>query len=48
MISPNGPQLLVLWDIDHTAAGRPSLFFRARLEDGVMTVPPPGSPEIRR
>ncbi len=39
---------LVLWDIDHGAAGRPSMFFDARLEDGVMRVPQPGSPEIRR
>jgi CRISPR-associated protein Cas5d len=38
----------MLWDIDHAAPGRPSLFFRARLEDGVMAVPPPDSPEIRR
>jgi CRISPR-associated protein Cas5d len=38
----------MLWDIDHAAPGRPSLFFRARLEDGVMAVPPPGAPEIRR
>jgi CRISPR-associated protein Cas5d len=38
----------MLWDIDHAAPGRPSLFFRARLEEGVMAVPPPGSPEIRR
>lgn len=39
---------LMLWDIDHGAAGRPSMFFNARLEDGVMRVPPPDSPEIRR
>ena len=39
---------LMLWDIDHAAKGRPSMFFRARLEDGVMTVPQPGSPEILR
>lgn len=39
---------LMLWDIDHAAAGRPSLFFRARLENGVMAVPPPGSPEVLR
>lgn len=39
---------LMLWDIDHAAPGRPSLFFRARLENGVVTVPPPGSPEILR
>lgn len=38
----------MLWDIDHDAAGRPSLFFRARLGDGVMHVPPPGSQEILR
>ena len=39
---------LMLWDIDHAAPGRPSLFFRARLVDGVMRVPPPGSPEVLR
>lgn len=38
----------MLWDIDHAAERRPSLFFRARLENGVMKVPPPGSPEIHR
>jgi CRISPR-associated protein Cas5d len=37
----------MLWDIDH-AGDRSSLFFRARLDRGVVTVPPPGSPEIRR
>jgi CRISPR-associated protein Cas5d len=37
----------MLFDINH-AGDRASLFFRARLEDGVMGVPPPGSPEIRR
>lgn len=39
---------LMLWDIDHAAPGRPSLFFRARLEQGVIAVPPPGSAEILR
>ncbi|WP_446686877.1 type I-C CRISPR-associated protein Cas5c [Pseudochelatococcus lubricantis] len=39
---------LMLWDIDHKAKDRPSLFFRARLEDGVVRVPAPGSPEILR
>lgn len=34
---------LMLWDIDHAAPGRPSLFFRASLRDGVMEVPTPGS-----
>ena len=38
----------MLWDIDHQAKGKPSLLFRARLENGVVTVPAPGSPDIRR
>lgn len=38
----------MLWDIDHAAPGKPSMFFRARLSDGVMEVPRPGSPEIIR
>lgn len=38
----------MLWDIDHGAPGRPSLLFRATLRDGVMDVPPPGSPEVKR
>ena len=38
----------MLWDIDHAAPGRPSLLFRASLRDGVMEVPQPGSPEIKR
>ena len=37
----------MLYDIDH-AGDRTSLFFRARLENGVLRVPPPGSAEIRR
>jgi CRISPR-associated protein Cas5d len=37
----------ILWDIDH-AKDRASMFFRARLENGVMKVPAPDSPEIRR
>jgi len=37
----------MLWDIDH-ANDRTSMFFRARLEDGVMRVPAPDSLEIRR
>lgn len=39
---------LMLWDVDHGAPGKPSLFFRARLEDGVMRVPQPGAPEVLR
>jgi CRISPR-associated protein Cas5d len=38
----------MLWDIDHAAEGRPSMFFPARLENGVMDIPQPGSPEIRK
>jgi CRISPR-associated protein Cas5d len=37
----------MLWDFDH-AGDRSSLFFRARLDKGVMKIPPPGSAEIRR
>jgi CRISPR-associated protein Cas5d len=37
----------ILWDIDH-AGDRSSLFFRARLDNGVVKVPQPGSLEIRR
>lgn len=38
----------MLWDIDHQAPGRPSLFFRASLDKGVVRVPSPGSSEILR
>jgi CRISPR-associated protein Cas5d len=38
----------MLWDIDHATLGRPSLFFRAILRDGVVEVPPPGSSEVKR
>lgn len=37
----------MLWDIDHAAPGRPSLFFRAGLREGVMEVPAPGSAEVK-
>lgn len=37
---------LMLWDIDHAAPGRPSLFFRAILRDGVIDVPAPGSAQV--
>ncbi|HVZ30168.1 MAG TPA: type I-C CRISPR-associated protein Cas5c [Asticcacaulis sp.] len=36
----------MLWDINH-AGDRSSMFFRARLDKGVMKVPQPGSAEIR-
>lgn len=39
---------VMLWDIDHQAKDRPPLFFRARLENGVMKVPSPNSREILR
>jgi CRISPR-associated protein Cas5d len=38
----------MLWDIDHAAKGRPSLLFRAQLKNGIVAVPAPNSPEIRR
>lgn len=38
----------MLFDIDHQAAGRPSLFFRAQMQDGVIRVPHPASPQVRR
>lgn len=38
----------MLWDIDHAAPGKPSMFFRARLENGVLSVPAPGSPQVLR
>jgi CRISPR-associated protein Cas5d len=37
----------MLYDIDH-AGDRSSLFFRAKLDAGVLKVPAPGSAEIRR
>ncbi|SNX75078.1 CRISPR-associated Cas5d family protein [Cereibacter ovatus] len=39
---------LMLWDIDHAAPGRPSMFFRARMVDGVIDIPAPGTPEVLR
>jgi len=38
----------MLFDIDHTAIGRPALFFRAKMNKGVVQVPHPSSPEVRR
>lgn len=38
----------MLWDIDFAAPGKPSLFYRAKMENGVIRVPPPGSPEVLR
>lgn len=38
----------MLWDIDHEAPDRPSMFFRAILDEGVVRVPQPGSAEIRK
>jgi len=37
----------MLWDIDH-AGDRSSMFFRARLGNGVVAVPAPNSPEVLR
>jgi CRISPR-associated protein Cas5d len=39
---------IMLWDIDHATPGRPSMFFRAALTDGVLNVPQPGSKEVLR
>lgn len=39
---------LMLWDIDHAAAGRPSMFFRARIQGGIIDIPTPDSPEVLR
>ena len=47
-IAVDRPLGLMLWDIDHQAPGRPSMFFDAKLVNGVLRVPPPNSPEIRR
>lgn len=38
----------MLFDIDHQAKGRPSLFFRAAMDKGVVRVPHPSSAEVRR
>jgi CRISPR-associated protein Cas5d len=37
----------MLYDIDH-AGDRSSLFFRAQLKNGILKIPAPDSPEIRR
>jgi CRISPR-associated protein Cas5d len=38
----------MLWDIDHARPGKPSIFFRATLDRGVLCVPQPGAPELRQ
>lgn len=38
----------MLWDIDHAAPAKPSMFFRASLDNGVVRIPSPGSAAIRR
>lgn len=38
----------MLWDIDHASPGKPSIFFRATLDRGVLRVPQPNSPELRQ
>ncbi|MEO3388753.1 type I-C CRISPR-associated protein Cas5c [Mesorhizobium sp. CAU 1741] len=38
----------MLFDIDHRAEGRPSMFFRAAMANGVVRVPHPSSAEVRR
>lgn len=36
----------MLWDVDHQSEGKISLFFNAVLNKGILSVPPPYSPEI--
>ncbi|MDD4996982.1 MAG: type I-C CRISPR-associated protein Cas5c [Syntrophales bacterium] len=39
----------MLYDLDHSApANIKPMFFRAKIEDGVITVPPPDSKEVRK
>ncbi len=38
----------MLWDIDHAAPDRPSLFFRAKMENGIIRIPAPTSEEVYR
>lgn len=38
----------MLWDIEHQKSGKPSVFFKASLQDGVMHVPQPGAQELVR
>lgn len=47
-IAENRDLGFMLWDIDHRSEGRPSLFFRAMMQDGIIKVPAPDSAEIRR
>ncbi|WP_136651093.1 type I-C CRISPR-associated protein Cas5c [Paracoccus aeridis] len=47
-IAEDGDLGLMLWDIDHAAAGRPSMFFRARMQGGIIDIPAPDSAEVLR
>lgn len=38
----------ILFDIDHGKAGNLPMFFRAVMEQGVIKIPSPNSPEVRR
>ena len=38
----------MLWDIGHQAKGKPSYFFKAQMVNGVIKVPAPNSPEVKR
>ncbi|MDY0885308.1 type I-C CRISPR-associated protein Cas5c [Dongia soli] len=38
----------MLYDIDHAAPGKPSLYFRAKLEKGIVRIPAPDTPEVLR
>lgn len=36
----------MLWDVDHSSDPKRPLFYRARMENGIISVPAPGSQEI--
>lgn len=38
----------MLFDIGHQKPGRPAMFYRAVMQDGIIKVPHPASPEVRR
>lgn len=38
----------MLYDIDHSGSERQAMFFRAMLQNGVVHIPAPSSPEVRR
>lgn len=47
-INENRDLGIMLYDIDYESTGQESMFFRARMENGVINVPPKDSEEILR